>query len=177
MLLERVVEGDYAAVVALANVAYRGTGDEGTGTEASWNVETGLVEGPRLTESALLEELAEKPELLVWRDEPGGPLLGTVWMQDKGDGIWYLGLLTVRPGLQNRQLGRTLLAAAEDFARQRGGRRITMTVLSGRDALMAWYERRGYALTGETQPFPYGDERIGTPLRDDLYFVVMEKDI
>jgi hypothetical protein len=50
-------------------------------------------------------------------------------------------------------------------------------VLSGRDPLMAWYERRGYALTGETQPFPYGDARIGKPLRDDLYFVVMEKDI
>jgi ribosomal protein S18 acetylase RimI-like enzyme len=177
MLLERVVEGDYAAVVALANWAYRGTGDESRETEASWNVETGLVGGPRLTESALLEELAEKPELLVWRDEPGGPLLGTVWMQDKGDGVWYLGLLTVRPDLQNRQLGRTLLAAAENYAKERGGRRITMTVLSGRDALMAWYERRGYRLTEETQPFPYGDVRIGTPLRDDLYFVVMEKDI
>jgi hypothetical protein len=28
MLLERVVEADYAAVVALANLAYRGTGKE-----------------------------------------------------------------------------------------------------------------------------------------------------
>jgi hypothetical protein len=31
--------------------------------------------------------------------------------------------------------------------------------------------------TGETQPFPYGDERYGRPLRDDLHFVVLEKDI
>jgi hypothetical protein len=44
-----------------------------------------------------------------------------------------------------------------------------------RDALIAWYERRGYRLTGETQPFPYGDERFGLPQRDDLAFVVMEK--
>jgi ribosomal protein S18 acetylase RimI-like enzyme len=175
MLLERVVEADYAAVVALANLAYRGSGD--AGTEASWNVETGLVEGPRLTESSLEEELAEKPELLVWRDEPGGPLMGTVWMQPRDGGVWYLGLLTVRPDVQNRQLGRTLLAAAENYAKERGGRRITMTVLSGRDALMAWYERRGYRKTGETQPYPYGDGRIGRPLRDDLHFVVMEKDV
>jgi hypothetical protein len=32
-------------------------------------------------------------------------------------------------------------------------------------------------LNGETEPFPYGDERYGTPTRDDLYFVVLEKDM
>jgi ribosomal protein S18 acetylase RimI-like enzyme len=176
MLLERVVEADYAAVVELANLAYRGTGRQ-EGDAASWNIETGLVEGPRLTEETLREDLAEKPELLVWREESGGPLMGTVWMHNKGDGVWYLGLLTVRPEVQNRQLGRTLLVAAENYARERGGRRITMTVLSGRDVLMGWYERRGYRKTGETQPYPYGDGRLGRPLREDLHFVVMERDI
>ena len=52
-----------------------------------------------------------------------------------------------------------------------------MTVVNVRDILIAWYERRGYTLTGEMRPFPYGDERFGRPLRDDLYFVVLEKDI
>jgi hypothetical protein len=46
-----------------------------------------------------------------------------------------------------------------------------------RETLIAWYERRGYVLTGETQPFPYGDERFGRPLRDDLHFVLLEKNI
>jgi hypothetical protein len=32
-------------------------------------------------------------------------------------------------------------------------------------------------LTRETQPFPYGDERFGRPLRNDLHFVVLEKDL
>ena len=68
--------------------------------------------------------------------------------------VWYLGLLTVRPDLQNRQLGRTLLAAAEDFARERGAKQMRMTVVHVRDTLIAWYQRRGYALTGETEPFP-----------------------
>jgi ribosomal protein S18 acetylase RimI-like enzyme len=183
MLLERVAEADYAAVVALANLAYRGTGKENVEADASWNVETGLVEGPRLTEATLREDLVEKPELLVWREEPAepggpsGPLMGTVWMQRREEGVWYLGLLTVRPEVQNRQLGRALLAAAESYAKERGGRKITMTVLSGRDALMGWYERRGYRKTGETQPYPYGDGRIGRPLRDDLHFIVMEKEL
>ena len=180
MLLERVVEADYAAVVALANLAYRGTGKQDGEADASWNVETGLVEGPRLTEASLREDLAEKPELLVWREEPAEPngaLMGTVWMQRRENDVWYLGLLTVRPDVQDRKLGRALLAAAESYAKERGGRKITMTVLSGRDVLMAWYERRGYRKTGETQPYPYGDGRIGRPLRDDLHFVVMEKEI
>ena len=176
MLLERVVEADYADVVALANLAYRGTGRQ-EGEAASWNIEAGLVAGPRLMEETLREDLIAKPELLVWREVAGGPLMGTVWMQNRGDGVWYLGLLTVRPDVQDRGLGRALLAAAESYARERGGQRITMTVLSGRDVLMGWYERRGYRKTGETQPYPYGDGRLGRPLRDDLHFVVMEREI
>ena len=50
-----------------------------------------------------------------------------------------------------------------------------MTVIWLREALVAWYARRGYHPTGETKPFPYGDDRWGTPTRDDLYFVVLEK--
>jgi GNAT superfamily N-acetyltransferase len=174
MLLNPAVEGDYAAIVDLVNQAFRGTGPS-----ASWNVETHFVEGQRLNESLLREDLAAKPEahLLTYRDETDGPLLGTVLLDPKKDGIWYLGLLAVRPDLQKRKLGRALLAAAEDFAKERGGRRIQMTVVNVRDTLIAWYERRGYTLTGETRPFPYGDERFGRPLRDDLRFVVLQKDI
>jgi hypothetical protein len=50
-----------------------------------------------------------------------------------------------------------------------------MTVVNLRSALIEWYQRRGYTLTGETKPFPYGDSRFGIPLRDDLQFVVLEK--
>jgi len=79
--------------------------------------------------------------------------------------------------LQNSQLGRTLLNAAEEFARKRGAACVRMTVVNVRDTLVAWYQRRGYRLTGETKPFPYGDNRFGTPLRDDLEFVVLEKNL
>jgi ribosomal protein S18 acetylase RimI-like enzyme len=173
MLLHPAVEADYPAIIDLANLAYRGTGPS-----ASWNIEN-FIEGQRLNESLLREDLAAKPEahLLTVRDDADQSLLGTVWLDPGKDGVWYLGLFTVRPDLQNRQLGRTLLAAAEDFAKERGAHRIQMTVINVRDILIAWYERRGYTLTGETKPFPYGDERFGRPLRDDLYFVVLEKNL
>jgi ribosomal protein S18 acetylase RimI-like enzyme len=173
MLLHPAAEADYPAIINLVNVAYRGTGPS-----ASWNIEN-FIEGQRLNESLLREELATKPEahLLTYRDEPDGALMGTVLLDPRPAGVWYLGLLTVRPDLQKRKLGRTLLAAAEDFARQRGAHRIQMTVVNVRDILIAWYERRGYNVTGESRPFPYDDERFGQPLRDDLHFVVLEKDI
>ena len=52
-----------------------------------------------------------------------------------------------------------------------------LTVVNVRATLIAWYERRGYRLTGESQPFPYEDQRFGAPRRDDLEFVVLEKPV
>ena len=174
MLLTPAVETDYGEIIELANWAYRGTGPT-----ASWNMEDGILEGQRLTESLIREDLAKNPEgrLLIWRDESDGTLLGTVWLEPKAEGVWYMGLLTVRPDQQKRQLGRTLLLAAEQFARERGARRMRMAVLHVRDTLIEWYERRGYVVTGEQEPFPYGDNRFGRPLRDDLYFLVLEKEM
>jgi ribosomal protein S18 acetylase RimI-like enzyme len=174
MMLRHAVEADYSAIADLANLAFRGTG-----ASASWNSEAGFITGERLNESQLRADIAAKPEanLLVYRDQPDGSLLGTVWLEPRMEGVWYLGLLTVRPDLQKRQLGRALLAAAEDFARANGARCMRMTVVNVRETLIAWYRRRGYAATGETQPFPYGDDRFGKPLRDDLHFVVLGKDL
>jgi ribosomal protein S18 acetylase RimI-like enzyme len=115
--------------------------------------------------------------LLTLRDEAEAPLLGVVWLEPAGGEAWYLGMLTVRPDLQDRKLGRRLLEDAEAFAIARGARRIRMTVVGVRDTLIAWYERRGYRPTGEREPFPYADHRFGIPRRDDLDFVVLEKQV
>jgi ribosomal protein S18 acetylase RimI-like enzyme len=167
--LREAADGDYPEVIALTNRAFR----EPAG-QADWKVET-LVDGRRIDESLLRDDLAAPgARLLIWRGE-AGEHLGHVRLDEGADGAWYLAMLTVRPDRQDAGLGRTLLAAGEDFARARGGRRMRMTVIHQRPELIAWYERRGYARTGETKPFPYGDDRFGTPLRDDLFFEVLEK--
>jgi hypothetical protein len=79
------------------------------------------------------------------------------------------------PTRQNSGLGKILLSAAEQWVRERGGKRTRMNVVNVRDALIAWYLRRGYAKTGETERFPYGDDRFGAPLRNDLSFLVLAR--
>ena len=56
-----------------------------------------------------------------------------------------------------------------------GAKAVGIRVIDVRDELIAWYQRRGYRRTGILKPFPYGDERFGIPLRDDLRFEVLEK--
>ncbi len=175
MVLRKAIEADYAEVIDLANLAYRGR----EGAVPSWNIEKGIVGGQRLDDSLLKEELAAKPDgaLLVYREAADGPLLGTTWLNPESDDVWSMGLLTVRPELQNQHLGRRLLAAAEAYASDRGAKRMRIGVLHVRDTLIAWYERRGYRATGETEPYPSNDPRFGTPLRENLHFLIMEKQI
>ncbi len=138
-----------------------------------------MIDGDRTTEVALREELAEHPEafLLLWRDGSGAALKGCVWLEPVSAERWYLGALTIDPSRQKEGLGRQLLAAAEAWARARGAGTMRMKVVHLRRTLIAWYERRGYRLTGDVEPFPYGDTRFGVPQRADLTFVVLEKSL
>lgn len=170
--LHPVAENELAEVVALLNQAYR-RGGEGAG----WTTEAGLLEGDRISEQTLRQELADKPHatFLVWKIET--VIQGCVWLEPMGDDLWYLGSLAVSPTLQNAQYGRRLLAAAEQWCRARGGKTVHMTVLQVRDTLVAWYLRRGYRRTGETEPFPADDTRFGVPTRPGLLFEVLTKSL
>lgn len=171
--LVRADDADVPQIVRLMNRAYRGSG-----ASAGWSTEAAFITGDRTTERLLRADIAAKPQaaLLTWRD-PCGALQGCVWLEPLGDAVWYLGSLTVDPRRQNGGLGQALLYCAEQWALQRGARRIRMTVVNVREPLIAWYVRRGYHETGETAPFPYGDDRFGTPQRDDLIFRVLEKNL
>ena len=163
---------DLPRIVDLMNRAYRGARDA-----AGWTTETAYLAGDRTSVTVLREDLAASPAatLLKWVEGDDETPRGCVWLEPLGGDRWYLGSLCVDPDRQNGGQGRALLAAAEAWARERGAARMRMTVVNVRESLIAWYGRRGYAPTGEVTPFPYGDDRYGTPLRDDLEFVVLEK--
>ena len=169
MHLEPATSDDLPALHALVESAYRGAS-----ARRGWSHEADLLEGQR-TDLAALEAMLDDPaqHLLVFRDND--VLRACVALTDKGDGLAYLGMLTVDPQRQAAGLGRIILAAAEDHTAAFGASRVEMTVIAQRAELVAWYQRRGYALTGEQRPFPHRDPRFGLPKRDDLVFVVLEK--
>lgn len=163
---------DVPALHRLIESAYRGDS-----AKVGWTHEADLLGGQRTDEAELLGILAD-PARLILLAEVEGVLTGCVQIADQGGGLAYLGLLTVDPARQAGGLGRLLIEAAEAEALARFGvTRMEMTVIRQRAELIAWYERRGYRLTGETRPFPLDDERFGLPQTRELAFVVLEKSL
>ena len=148
--------------------AYRGDS-----ARRGWTHEADLLDGQRIDRASLEATLADPSQLILLARQDGA-LAGCVQITDRGDGLAYLGMLSVDPARQAGGIGRSLVAAAESAARDRfGARRMEMTVIIQRAELIAWYERLGYARTGETRPFPATDPRFGLPRRDDLAFTVL----
>jgi GNAT superfamily N-acetyltransferase len=164
--LRAATPADVEAVVALVESAYRGEP-----SRAGWTTEADLLDGQRTDADEVREVL---PDLLLAVE--GDALVGCCVLTPK-EGVGYFGMFAVRPTLQGGGVGSALLAAAEDRARDLGLPAVEMTVLSGRPELLAFYARRGYVDTGETRPFPYGEERHGLPRTDDLAFAVLVKQV
>ncbi|MGZ9114665.1 MAG: GNAT family N-acetyltransferase [Brevundimonas sp.] len=170
ILIRDAVAADIPALHHLIESAYRGET-----SRAGWTTEADLLAGQRTDAEDLAGILADPKQQLLsaWR---GDELLGCVLIADRGEGTGYFGMLSVSPALQGGGLGRRLVEAAHAALADRfGARRVRISVFPQRQTLIGWYERLGYRLTGDTLPFPYGNPRFGLPLRDDLYFLVMER--
>ena len=162
---------DIPALQALIHSAYRGDS-----SRAGWTSEADLLDGNR-TDGDMIRADLHDPASTVFVLEDDEGLLGTCVVTDRGDGTCYFGTFAVRPTAQGHGIGDALLAHAEAFARSLGADVMEMTVITRRTDLIAWYVRRGYAPTGETRPFPYGDDRFGLPRVDDLEFTVLAKQL
>ncbi len=155
---------DLPALHRVIERAYRGDS-----ARAGWTFESDLLSGPRTSLDTLGMILASPAERLVVALDAGEMPIGCVQITDKGAGIAYLGLLCIDPARQAGGLGRRLIAAAEDHAaRLFTANLMEMTVIDSRTELIAWYQRRGYAPTGEVRSFPI-------PLDPPLAMVVLAK--
>jgi ribosomal protein S18 acetylase RimI-like enzyme len=172
MIIAQYREDELEAVAALVNAAYRGET-----SQAGWTTEAKLLGGQRIDPGRLRADLAGAPgaTILTMRESETAEIIGSVWLQPLGAAAYYLGMLTINPTRQAGGLGRALLEHAEGFASTAGAQTMRLSVIEQRGSLIAWYERRGYRRTGEVEPFPYGDERVGSPKRPDLRLVLFEK--
>lgn len=165
----RALPEDVPAIVALVESAYRGDA-----SRAGWTTEADMLDGQRIDRAGVCELIAN-PRGCVLLAESKAELLACAQLEKVGES-GYFGMFSVRPLRQGAGLGRAVLAEAERIARDEWGcAQMQMTVISIRDELIEWYERRGYRRSGIFKPFPYGDERFGIPRRDDLRFEIMAR--
>lgn len=161
-------EADVDQLVGLVESAYRGEVSKG-----GWTTEADLLDGQRTDPESLTAVVRDRSGqvLIVERD---GALVACCQLERRGEYAFF-GMFAVRPDLQGAGLGNVIIMEAERIARvEWGAREMRMKVISVREELIAYYERRGYARAGML-PFPYGDERFGVPRRDDLRFVLLVK--
>ncbi|MCX5138513.1 MULTISPECIES: GNAT family N-acetyltransferase [unclassified Streptomyces] len=164
-------EADVPALVELIQAAYRGDS-----SRAGWTTEADILEGQR-TDPQGVRDVVEAPGSRLLVVERDGETVACCQLEHRGEAA-YFGMFAVRPALQGAGLGKVIIAEAERTVRESwGAREMHMTVISVREDLIAWYERRGYRRTGKLSPFPYGDERFGVPQRDDLAFELLVKDL
>lgn len=132
--------------MALVGRAYRGTGGE-----PGWTTEAHLFHGPR-TFASDVEALLDSPQETLIVAEREGALIACCTVTDLGSTA-YFGMFAVSPNEQGTGLGTAVLAEAERVAREElGAARMTMTVITTRAELLAWYGRRGYQRTGRVTP-------------------------
>lgn len=163
-------DGDAVAMAELINSAYRGDS-----SRSGWTTEADLVTGERVT-VAEIHALIEREECVALLCLSGSEIIGTVELS-KDQKEAYLGMFVISPRLQGAGLGKHLLKQAEQFACDHWSvLRMNLSVISVRDELIAFYERRGYRRTGIFEPFP---ERIGqsSPLVGGLQFEKLCKEL
>lgn len=194
VFLRQAEENDIDALEQLLNRCYR--------QAQGWTNEADLIGGIRTTKDELLAVIAD-PRHYVFiypktttgeRDgEETGELLGCIAVdikdeadtnQHAGNKKAYIGMFAVLPELQGHGVGHQVLQAAETFAQRhlqsntsksaQNSARLTMSILSHRPELLAYYQRRGYQLNGNSMPFPI-DGNNGEPKRQDLELLELEK--
>lgn len=131
----RIANGsDVDSIVRIINAAFR--------------VERFFIDRDR-TDGAKIATMMKSGKFLV--SEDAGRMTACVYVELRGDRA-YFGLLAVDPAHQRKGLGRAMIAAVEDYAREAGCRFIDMRIVNLRAELPPFYKRLGYAETG-TEPF------------------------
>jgi len=149
-------------------MAYRGDS-----SRYGWTTEADLLEGCRTTLADIMVLLAQEDSLILLA-KANGALLGTVLLLHQGRQV-EMSMFAVSPRHQGRGIGKQLLHHAEQTAIQRWGvKQSIMAVISSRQELIAFYQRRGYLLTGESKPFPV-NPALWTAKINDLSLSILAK--
>jgi ribosomal protein S18 acetylase RimI-like enzyme len=161
---------DIPAIKVLLNSAYRGES-----SRKGWTTEADLIAGDVRTDDNDLEQvMGEEGSIFLLIKSMNDQLQACINIQQHDNKI-YLGMFAVQPDLQGKGVGKTMLQAADEYAKSRGCSAIYMSVISVRKELIAWYNRQGFLPTGEMKPFNE-DALTGAHLQP-LQFLMLEKEL
>jgi ribosomal protein S18 acetylase RimI-like enzyme len=164
---------DADAVLALVRRAYRGAS-----SRAGWTTEADLLDDQRIDLPGVQNKITRSDGFVLLAEDESATLIACCELAARRGRLGYFGMFAVEPTRQAGGLGSRVLAEAERRAQaDLAATRMEMGVIAQRAELIAWYERRGYRRTGERWPFPYRELVNGRALRDDLFFVVLRKEL
>lgn len=139
---------DIPALVDLVETCYRGED-----SRKGWTTEVDMVGGTRITPEMMKDEMTKPGSVMLKYVDDSGKLIGCASTEKQPDRL-FTGMLCVKPDLQAAGLGRKLMTAVEDMARENNLENVGIRVISIRTELIQWYERRGFKRTGKVIPFP-----------------------
>lgn len=155
-MFEKATADDIPQLFELIETCYRGDI-----AKTGWTYETDIVGGNRTTEEILKEEMSTPGGNYLKYTNEEGKIVGCVYTNVMPDQKKvFVGCLCVHPTLQSQGLGKKLMMATEDVAKEAECTKMCMKVLTVRKELITWYEKLGYRYADETIPFPVG---CGTP--------------
>lgn len=157
------------AISRLVNSAYRPEPNNCAG----WTHESLIVMGSRIAPAQVTQILSQS-QYCIYLAHFQNTLVGAIQATRLADSI-ELGMFAVDPAFQNSSIGSQLMAHAEQTA---GADAMTshIYVVHTQEALIQFYERRGYRKTGKLEPYPV-NAGVGTPKGIELHLVHMVKQL
>lgn len=161
-------EADAKEIASLVNRAYRPSPED-----AGWTHEANLIAGERTSVEQVLSLFHEQSTILVLC-HGRSKIVACVHVQGDQSGA-YIGMLATNPKVQAQGLGKQMLAYAEIYAMEHYKASVfKMSVLSSRPELLAFYERRGYVLTGDVDQYPLS-AGVGQPMVAGIHVLLLVK--
>ena len=133
-------------------------------SERSWTTEKAFVDGIRITNEQLSGDLSRSNFKLFVGENEQDLLVACIGLSFDHNSV-EIGTFAIDSSVQNLGYGKQMLNYVEAYVAQSCSevRDLIMYVLDVRSELIAYYQRRGYQITGHTEPYPV-NANVGQPL-------------
>ena len=162
---------DAETVCSLINSVYRGEN-----SKKGWTTEAYMLGGIRIDNKNVKKIIGNDSNVIILALLENNIIVGCVHLETK-ENRCHLGMLSVDVNYQDKGIGKKIMEYSEGYAKYEMECEIVeMKVIGQRKELIDFYIRRGYRITGESEPFLLSTH-FGEPKTSDLYFEYLTKEL